>query len=176
MLRYSPKFTPSKTAPVLKWFFYGFIFGAIAVFILMQFFRKSPEPIQLVIQTPPSQEEENPDEYFWLESGNVGILEPKPNAVVKSPLLVRGMAQLPENKVYLRLVSIVKDKDGQKHDQLLAEKNTAINPIDAGFHGQFEISLEFSTSAKAGVLEIFGRDKEGKEIEKLVLDLIFESQ
>jgi hypothetical protein len=177
MFRQSSKFISHK--PCLsggKWFFFGLSFGSILVFVLMHLFQKPSEPVQLIINTPlPPLEKQKPEEYLWSEDGNLGIIEPKPNSQVSSPMRVKGIAKVPENKIYLKLTAAVQDKANQVKEETLGETVVEIKPPGSNFHTQFEASFEFNfkTKVKEGRLKIFGLDKNGVEVSSVIIPVVF---
>lgn len=160
-----------------KWFFYGVLLGAVGIFIAMRW-GTPPAPIQLVIQTPaPTDNQEVAhEEYTWSEGGTIGVAGIKPNTKLISPYTIRGLAQVPGDKLHLRIIGVIKAKKKGEVDkeELVAEADLQAKPYDPGFHGPFEGTVEIKTAAKEGRLELEATvTKDNTTPEKLVVPVVF---
>ncbi len=156
----------------LRWFLFGLIVGGVGIFILLRSVGPSA-PVEVVMSTPPSSSTKPPQDLTWTDSGNVGVEKPKEGDTISSPLAINGMARVLENKVYIRL-SEERSKEKTKPKELfvLGEATAIIKPSEAGFHGPFETSLTFtSPQTNKGTLEVFGKDKDGKETDLLSISV-----
>jgi cytoskeletal protein RodZ len=101
-------------------------------------------------------------------SKDISVTVPGVDALVSSPMLVRGEARVFENNVSLRLT----DADGE----ILAETFATAEAPDIGQFGPFQISLSFSRpTTSTGTLEVFEASaRDGSEINKVTIPVRFE--
>lgn len=120
--------------------------------------RPVPEADQEVIAEIPQAEAGEP---IISESGNIKITRPQPDAVVASPLLVKGSAKLAGASVELRL----KDSSGN----IIAEKRATVAEASEDGFGSFGELLVFDAVPEgAGALEVFSKGVFGGSEQDLV--------
>ncbi|MEK7188887.1 MAG: Gmad2 immunoglobulin-like domain-containing protein [Patescibacteria group bacterium] len=107
--------------------------------------RPEPPAPQNVISDVPQPEEGEP---VVSASGNVKVTRPQPDAMVASPLLVKGSAKLAGASVQLRL----KDASGA----VIAEKQATVAEASEDGFGSFGELLVFDAVPEgAGILEVY---------------------
>lgn len=100
------------------------------------------------------------------ESDRIRIVEPKPNAVLTSPFLIRGEARVYEGTVHYQLT----DEDG-----VIATGFTTAHVQDIGEFSPFEASVTFTTPfGEKGELRLFEESAEdGSEVGKVEIPVRF---
>jgi hypothetical protein len=101
-------------------------------------------------------------------SENITIEFPQPNAVVTSPLIVRGQARTFEQGVSGRLL--------QEDGTVLVENFTTATAPDAGMFGPYELTLQFSQpTTMSGIVEVYEISaQDGREINKVRIPVRFQ--
>lgn len=153
----------------------GFFLGFISAYLLTQ--RK---PIEFTIdystpevslsaedKLPPSNPTRQDLPELWSVSGEISVRIPAPQAFIKTPLIVEGLARTFENNVQLRL----SDSSGKE----LTHTFTEAHAPDLGLHGPYRVELRFDLpTTTTGVLEVFELSAEnGQEINKVTVPVRF---
>jgi hypothetical protein len=134
----------------------------VAVAVAAKFYFKpltrtggAPAPATIDIVTPPAP------------VLNITVSSPKPNAVVRTPLMIKGTARVFEGEVSWRL----KDMDGT----VLAVGHTTAAAADVGQFGPYSATSAFTAPKGAiGMLEVFDISaKDGSEIDRVVVPVRF---
>ncbi|MBI2050216.1 MAG: Gmad2 immunoglobulin-like domain-containing protein [Parcubacteria group bacterium] len=109
--------------------------------------RPQEDSSQEIIADVPQAEEGEP---VISDSGNVRVTQPRPDATITSPMLVKGSAKASAPALHLRL----KDASGT----VIAEKQaTAAAAGEDGFGSFGELLLFENVAADSGVLEAFSK-------------------
>lgn len=138
---------------------------------------KKPE-IKVNIYSPLNLNEDlskfKPEDFSWSANKKIGLLQPKDKDKISQPIILKGIAWLPQDKIYWRLKSFETDQKTKAAQEIIvAVGEASIQPIVEDYYGWFETKISFDRIIKNGILEIFGLDKNGQEIEKMSLLLTF---
>ena len=94
-------------------------------------------------------------------SGAITLENPKADATLTSPILVSGKAEVPGNKVYVR----VKNAAGK----------AVIENFTMAKGGVFSVFIDYAfKGTKEGSVEVFGKDEAGSEVGLESVDVKFE--
>lgn len=98
---------------------------------------------------------------------NITINQPLVDAIISSPVTIKGLARVFENVLQVR----IKDASGQ----VLAENSTMANSQDIGLFGPYQIDLAYNNpQTREGVIEAFQYSaKDGSEIDKVAIAITF---
>lgn len=97
---------------------------------------------------------------------NIRLTEPRVEAVVTSPMTIKGAALVQSNTVYYRLTG--EDK------RILAEASATTSSTDHGRFGDFSFTVNFDRKElESGTLEVFEKDPSGKESNMVKLPVNF---
>lgn len=143
---------------------YIWITGAVIVFILALALKQAPKEAPAVSANDVSSAEKSTGtagEPAVSESGNIKVQEPQANALVSSPLLVKGQARTFESTFQISL----KDSSGKEVAKKTATY-TAADPSQFGDYG--ELMLFDAPGTDTGTLEVFTNSAKDGAVQDLI--------
>lgn len=142
---------------------YIWITGAVIVFILALALKQAPKeaPVTSTADSSSAENSATVGEPTISESGNIKVQEPQANALVSSPLLIKGQARTFESTFQISL----KDSSGKEVAKKTATY-TAADPSQFGDYG--ELMLFDAPGTDTGTLEVFTNSAKDGSVQDLV--------
>jgi len=145
---------------------YIWITISVIALILVLAYKQAPNELDLerplddiVSDIMPTPDEGEP---IISDNGNIKITRPQPDAVVESPLLIKGEARVFEGTVQFRL----KDAEGN----IIVEKFGTAAASEVGEFGSFgELLLFDEVSSETGSLEVYWQSPQDGSEQDLIL-------